>query len=281
MKILAAIDSSPASESVISSIAARPWPSAASFEVLTVADSSDHQDELTRRATAVAENGARRLCAANLNASAFVMHGNPKAIIVDRAKQIAADLIVMGSHNSKHILLGGVAGAVIRHAHCSVEIVRAPRDVSAGMKILLATDGSEHSLAATRAIGARPWPPETEVRILSAVEVALTLLQSTLEPPFINDDMLETQRADAMKRAEAAIRSAEQILAATPLKTSESISVLVENPKQIILDEAAEWGADLIFVGSHGRRGLDRFLLGSVSEAVATHAKCSVEVVRA
>ena len=65
-----------------------------------------------------------------------------------------------------------------------------------------------------------------------------------------------------------------------PISTSESISVLVESPKKIILDEAGQWGADLIFAGSHGRRGLDRFLLGSVSEAVALHAPCSVEVVR-
>lgn len=48
----------------------------------------------------------------------------------------------------------------------------------------------------------------------------------------------------------------------------------------MILDEATHWGADLIVVGSHGRRGVDRFLLGSVSEAVALHAACSVEVIR-
>jgi nucleotide-binding universal stress UspA family protein len=46
------------------------------------------------------------------------------------------------------------------------------------------------------------------------------------------------------------------------------------------LSEAAEWEADLIVVGSHGRRGVNRFLLGSVSEAVALHANCSVEIIR-
>jgi len=59
---------------------------------------------------------------------------------------------------------------------------------------------------------------------------------------------------------------------------SESTSVLLDTPKAIILDEAARWGADLIVFGSHGHRGLDR-LLGSVSEAVAMHAGCSVEVI--
>jgi Universal stress protein family len=55
---------------------------------------------------------------------------------------------------------------------------------------------------------------------------------------------------------------------------------LAETPKTIILDEATQWGADLIVLGSHGRRGAERFLMGSISEAVAMHAHCSVEVVR-
>jgi nucleotide-binding universal stress UspA family protein len=50
--------------------------------------------------------------------------------------------------------------------------------------------------------------------------------------------------------------------------------------KDVILDEAETWGADLIVVGSHGYHGLRRFLLGSVSQAVAAHAPCSVEIVR-
>jgi nucleotide-binding universal stress UspA family protein len=61
---------------------------------------------------------------------------------------------------------------------------------------------------------------------------------------------------------------------------SESISVLIESPKTVILEEARQWGADLIVLGSHGRGGMERFLMGSVAETVATHAECSVEVVR-
>ena len=50
--------------------------------------------------------------------------------------------------------------------------------------------------------------------------------------------------------------------------------------QELILNEASAWGADLIVVGSHGRQGASRFLLGSVSEPVAFHANCSVEIVR-
>jgi nucleotide-binding universal stress UspA family protein len=52
------------------------------------------------------------------------------------------------------------------------------------------------------------------------------------------------------------------------------------SPRTVILDEAESWGANLIVVGSHGYRAWERFLLGSVSQAVVSHAKCSVEVVR-
>jgi nucleotide-binding universal stress UspA family protein len=83
-----------------------------------------------------------------------------------------------------------------------------------------------------------------------------------------------------MERAEDAIDSARTTLEAAGLTTSESVSVLVASPKEIILQEAAEWPADWIVLGSNGHGALDRFLLGSTSEAVATHAPCSVEVIR-
>lgn len=58
------------------------------------------------------------------------------------------------------------------------------------------------------------------------------------------------------------------------------ITVEHEAPAKSILEEAKKWDADLIVMGSHGRRGLDRFAMGSVSESVAMTAHCSVEVVR-
>ncbi len=102
-----------------------------------------------------------------------------------------------------------------------------------------------------------------------------------LEPPLRGlTTRLELQRAEAMKRAEEAVASAVEILSKTFPKISESISVLLNGPKAVIIDEAEKWGADLIVVGSHGHHGIERFLLGSVSEGVALHAKCSVEVIR-
>lgn len=148
------------------------------------------------------------------------------------------------------------------------------------MKILLAVDGSEGSRCATESIAERPWPDGTEVRVLSVVELALNGLQAAFEIPALDAARLESQRAAAMQRSQKAIADAREVLEKAGLKTSESISVLVASPRQIILEEASTWGADLIVLGSHGHEGAVRFLLGSTSEAVARYAECSVEVIR-
>jgi nucleotide-binding universal stress UspA family protein len=149
------------------------------------------------------------------------------------------------------------------------------------MKILLAVDGSEGSKHAAKSVARRPWPEGTEVRVLSVVELELSGLQAAFEIPILDTSRLESQRADAMERSQKAIADARELLEAAGLKTSESISVLVAAPKDIILEEASSWGADLIVLGSHGHGGALRFLLGSTSEAVARHADCSVEIIRA
>ena len=59
-----------------------------------------------------------------------------------------------------------------------------------------------------------------------------------------------------------------------------SSDVLPGSPRRLIVEEAETWGADLIVVGSHGYRTWERMLLGSVSQTVAAHAECSVEIIR-
>lgn len=148
------------------------------------------------------------------------------------------------------------------------------------MKLLLAVDASSASQATISEVASRPWPAGTEVRVLSAVELRLSALQAAFEIPALDAGHLEAQRTAAMEQTEAAIDTARKILEDAGLQTSPSVSVLAASPKEIILQEAAAWPADLIVLGSHGSSGLTRFLLGSTSEAVATHAACSVEVIR-
>lgn len=291
MKILLAIDSSPASQVAVSEVAARPWPAGTTVEVLSAVEPphawavSEVMEGLTRQTEDLTQLAAEELRAAGIAVTAQALAGDAKSVIVDRAAATGAGLVVLGSHGTgglTQFLLGSVARAVVRFAPCSIEIVRAANASRAGrgMKLLLATDGSTCSAVAARSIAARPWPAGTEVRILSVVELALTDFQAAFEPPIFDSETKEKIREDAMRHAQEAVRDTEEILATANLKTSESISVLVAPPKQIILEEAVNFGADMIVCGSHGRRGINRFMLGSVSEAVATHAKCSVEVIR-
>ena len=242
------------------------------------------KQEINARAQQLVESGAEHLRLQGLPAVGTVAEGDPKTVILDHAAAMGADLIVVGAHGMSAVeefLLGSVSKAVLRYAPCSVAIVRnAGTRGDAGLKVLLAVDGSEGSRHAAESLAARPWPAGTEIRVLSAVELGLSALQAAFEIPAFDTTHLESQRAAAMQRTEDAIDSARKTLEAAGLTTSESISVLVASPKEIILQEAAAWPADWIVVGSHGSGGLSRFLLGSTSETVATHAACSVEVVR-
>ena len=89
---------------------------------------------------------------------------------------------------------------------------------------------------------------------------------------------LETALKSQKQNAEALVMKAAELLRARGLKVAATLEV--GDAKSKILDVAEEWRADLIVVGSHGRRGFERFLMGSVSDAVARHAKCSVQIVR-
>jgi len=290
MNILLAVDASSTSQAAVDQVAARPWPAGSLVQVLTVVENLEPwalgsmAEEIDARARRVAEGAAKRLLSHGLKAQSTVAKGDPKTVILDHAAAMHAELIVLGASGLSAVerfLLGSVSRAVLRFAPCSVALVRQTGSTGdRGLKILLAVDGSEGSRHATEALAARPWPGGTEIRVLSAVELGMSALQGAFEIPALDAVQLESQRAAAMKRTEEAIDSARKTLEAAGLTTSESISVLLASPPEIILQEAAAWPADCIVLGSHGSSGLSRFLIGSTSDTVATHAACSVEVVR-
>lgn len=146
------------------------------------------------------------------------------------------------------------------------------------MKILLATDGSECSRAAARSIAKRPLPDSTVIRIISVTELPLAVVPETwILPDGYYDEIERISR----ERATEAVEEAKATIADAHGNAVEIETEIVGgSPKAAIPDEAAAWGADLVVVGSHGYRGLERFLLGSVSMSVAQHVHCSVEIVR-
>jgi nucleotide-binding universal stress UspA family protein len=146
------------------------------------------------------------------------------------------------------------------------------------MKILLAVDGSPCSDAAVEEVARRPWPEGSFVKVLTAYELPVPPTpEAWALPANYFDEMDIGLRKQAQDIIDEAIRKLKS-------KLNKSISLdgalLPGPPRIVILDEAESWGADLIVLGSHGYRAWERFLLGSVSQAVVSHAKCSVEVVR-
>lgn len=139
------------------------------------------------------------------------------------------------------------------------------------VKILLAVDHSAYSEAAVRAAIAQIRPEAAEVAVLHVVELALADFES--RETF--DRIRSSRFADARGLVE---RFAAELNAA-----GYSAKPVVEEgvAKEGILNFAERWKPDVIFVGSHGHRAFRRLTLGSVSEAVARHAACSVEIVRA
>jgi len=292
MKILVAIDSSTASQYVISAAATRPWPSGTVFCVVNVVDLRQWEgmpvliEDAKRQGQLLVKGAMEALAHSGHEAFSEVHLGFPKKAVPEYAKEWSADLVMVGSHGRSALtrfLLGSVAQAVLRTAPCSVEIVRPgpnPTLPSDSKKILLATDGSECSAKAVDSLANRPWPANSEIRILSVLE--LPIVQTTPSPAYSEypDTMFVEAYEAARTRAEDAVANARKTLSATDLNLCDARATPEGEPRSVILDVAKAWGADLIVLGSHGRQGWDRLLMGSVAESVALHAHCSVEVIR-
>ena len=143
------------------------------------------------------------------------------------------------------------------------------------MRVLLAIDGSKYSGAAVQSVAERGHSPDSEARVLHVIE-PLPVSPDGQVWGFAGglNEVLDEQR----QAAKELVTRAGDVLHTAGWKVSTFVGE--GDPKSVILDQAAAWKADLVVVGSHGRKGLDRFFLGSVSESVARHARCSVEIVR-
>jgi nucleotide-binding universal stress UspA family protein len=294
MKVLVAIDHPPSSRTVLDAVVNRSWPGDAEFCVLNIVSLQQFErlpaliEDATRESLSLVEEATKRIRSAGIEAFPRTSPGHPRSDISCFTKEWGADLILVGSHGHGAVgrfLLGSVAQGVLRTAPCSVEIVRTatsfPRDHS--MKVLLATDGSDCSANAARAIAEQPWPLGSVFKVISVEELVAVdnQMEASSLSPVYPASLLERLTTDAQDRANSAVEIAKEILARAGLALDSGDATPFGEPRSVILDTAKEWGANLIVVGSHGRRGLDRFLLGSVSEAVAIHAPCSVRVVRA
>ena len=196
--------------------------------------------------------------------------GRPEKEVVKLAGVLDAGTIVMGSRGlgtAGRMLMGSVSDSVVRHAHCPVMVVRG-EPVVFPTRIVLATDGSREADLAASTAAELAKSTDSELHVVHVGSVAPTFFAATEEEPArmarearkMLDDQVGSIEATGANVAEAHLRfggAAEEIVAL-----------------------AEDKGAGLIVMGSRGRGGIRRALMGSVSENVVRHAHCPVLVVR-
>jgi nucleotide-binding universal stress UspA family protein len=141
------------------------------------------------------------------------------------------------------------------------------------MKVLIGIDDSKFAAEIATAFVAQFRAETTEVLVLHVLQPL-----GLSAPPEMSMGYAP-ELADLKQPAQELVQRIADQLHAAGFKAETAVEV--GDVRESILDSASEWRADLILLGSHGMRGIQRFLLGSVAEFVALHAKCSVQIVRA
>ena len=230
-------------------------------------------ERMMDEATALAKRGSERVQSIfprwTVNHEATC--GSPAFELLNRAGEWKPDLIVVGSTGHTALgrfVLGSVSQKVLTEALTSVHVGRRPTGTGASAeRIIVGVDGSPGSQVAVKVVAARMWSPGSEVRVVVAYD------------PILIDELIETERTQAEEFAAEAVKELRAGLA----DKSVTVSSVVEpgDPKRVLVAQAEEFGADCIFTGAAGfSNRLERFILGSVSAAVAARAHCSVEVCR-
>ena len=311
MKILIGYDGSECADAALDDLTQAGLPPAGEFHLMSVAEvwlpppppSSYEIIEEARRANSPAElqRDFSKHCAAAKEALGLVERardrlqarfpywkvtadsscGSPAWELVAKADEWKPDLIVVGSHGRTALgrfILGSVSQRVLTEALCSVRIARGRLDEpNSPVRIIVGTDGSPASEEALRAVAARQWPPRSEVKVVMVDDPLAPEFLGKLIPPL--GDVLEEDRQEERAWVEKISKQSLEIFHGTGIKVT--YAVREGDPKQELCKIAEEWNADCIFVGSAGfSNRFERFVLGSISAAVAARAHCSVEVVR-
>ena len=286
MRILLATDGSEGSLGATEWLRNLPLPADAHVLVVSVASGSrlDQAEppavlELVRADAQEVVDAARRLLAARWPASeGRVLEGEPRAAILDAARDWAADLIVVGSRGLgalAGVLLGSVSIELARHASCAVLVTKGPpRPLKS---VIFAIDGSPDSLVAARWFASTVTDPGLRVRLVAVAERP----RFPTAAPMSIRPQLTASIEDIVRERTAEM---EKVLAALADELGANVrveqSVLVGSAGGAIVSMAEATGTDLVVVGARGLGGFKRLLLGSVSERVVQTAPCPVLVVK-
>ncbi|TKS61239.1 MAG: hypothetical protein EWM72_00726 [Nitrospira sp.] len=190
--------------------------------------------------------------------------------ILDATKSTKADLIVVGTHDRSRLtemLVGSVSHHVLLHANCSTLIVKGKaRPVK---RVLLALEGREDGIRLQAWLTAHPFRNPVSVTILSVVP-SLAMVEPNLMVGFQSWSEEHKRQAQQVVQDAARALAGPQFTVTTDVRMGDPVTTVCE----------AGNSHDLIVVSSHGRKGFDRFLLGSVSHGIVHRANTPVLVVR-
>jgi len=144
------------------------------------------------------------------------------------------------------------------------------------MKILIAVEDKVFGKALADFVIDHKWPEDTMFKIIH-VEEPLSFARSH---DGLSKGEFESYLEERRRCGKSLVMGIGTALRMNFPSANVEEVVLEGHPKEVILDTAAEWKAELIVMGSHGKRGLERLLLGSVSQAVLAHGSCSVAIIR-
>lgn len=207
--------------------------------------------------------------------------GSPAWELIFKADHWKPDLIIVGSHGRtglRRFVLGSVSQRVLNEARCSVRISRKhvadPKEPS---RIVIGVDGSPGSETAVKAVAARAWPPNSEVVLVVVDDPLIPGYIGNLIPPLA--ETIEEDEREERAWARRIMTRSTELLGPNSVRVQKMLRQ--GDPKSELPKVAEEFNATSIFVGSTGfSNRFERFVLGSVSAAVAARAHCSVEVVR-
>lgn len=296
MNILVAVDGSANSQAAIDAVLGMNWPEGTEIKLFSVVKGGEffgiaagHSHDEAMEAVRVALKSMADELKETLKQCDItfeVVHGDARHQIVEQAKHWDAHLIIMGSRGNKGLdlmLLGSVSQGVLMQASCPVLVVkydaeREDQELQSGFQnVLITLDNSPYSRAALAWVKKMYWGPKTRFKLVTIVP-SMTESMSEHETGAAASGVMHKQ--DALKvMARREMESMGQELREV-FGDRVTLQVGEGDPRETILHIAEAWLADLIVLGSHGRTGLNKLLLGSVSQAVAQHSTTSVAVVR-
>ncbi len=293
MKILLAIDGSKCSRDAVKSTLSMRCKAGSEIMILTAVDYMEPlptiaglKESEIKAAENLVEETVQALKTTHPNATitGVVADGYATDEILRMCKEWQANLVMVGSHGRSgidYLLLGSVSRRIFLEAPCAVRIVRRRSDEHSKndvCNVILALDDSTHSEKLIEHVLEFPWSANVIFKCIHVVPKKGHEMLSDADGMF--DQILVQHYTDVVAGKIDWLEAAAAKLNHTFGKSIAFAEVLRGDTRKSILDLAKNWPADLIMVGSHVRRGVEKAILGSVSEAVATHATCSVEMTR-